>query len=194
MTATVSPERTGPDRRTAPPSTAGAVTACSPALVRAAAFTILAALVAVFVFLAIEGWSGLTAAAGDVRAVHVLRQLHRAAGRQHPARLGDRGDRGGAVRDRDRAVHLALRAAAAGRRCSAYLIDLLAAVPSVVFGLWGGRYLAAYLQPLHVWLHDHLGFLPVLRARTADAERALAVHRRHRAGDHDPADHHRDLP
>ena len=43
---------------------------------------------------------------------------------------------------------------------SRYVIDLLAAVPSVVFGLWGGRYLAGYLQPAHVWLHDHLGFLP----------------------------------
>ena len=42
----------------------------------------------------------------------------------------------------------------------AYVIDLLAAIPSVVFGLWGGRYLAAYLEPLHVWLHEHLGFLP----------------------------------
>jgi phosphate transport system permease protein len=30
----------------------------------------------------------------------------------------------------------------------------------VVYGLWGGRYLAAYLQPLQVWLHEHLGFLP----------------------------------
>ena len=42
----------------------------------------------------------------------------------------------------------------------AYLVDLLAAVPSVVFGLWGGRYLAGYLQPLQVWLYDHFGFLP----------------------------------
>ena len=74
----------------------------------------------------------------------------------------------------------------------AYVIDLLAAVPSVVFGLWGGRYLAAYLQPAHVWLHDHFGFLPFFGAGRL-AQRALAVHRRDRAGDHDPADHHRDL-
>ena len=40
------------------------------------------------------------------------------------------------------------------------MIDLLAAVPSVVFGLWGGRYLAHFLQPAHVWLAEHLGFLP----------------------------------
>ena len=42
----------------------------------------------------------------------------------------------------------------------AYVIDLLAAVPSVVFGLWGGRYLAHFLQPAHVWLSEKLGFLP----------------------------------
>ena len=53
-----------------------------------------------------------------------------------------------------------------------YMIDLLAAVPSVVFGLWGGRYLAAYLQPVHVWLHEHFGFLPFFGARAVDAERA----------------------
>jgi phosphate transport system permease protein len=43
----------------------------------------------------------------------------------------------------------------------AYVIDLLAAVPSVVFGLWGGRYLAGFLLPVHGWLHDRLGFLPL---------------------------------
>ena len=42
----------------------------------------------------------------------------------------------------------------------AYVMDLLAAVPSVVFGLWGGRYLAEYLQPGIRWLADHLSFLP----------------------------------
>ena len=40
------------------------------------------------------------------------------------------------------------------------MIDLLAAVPSVVFGLWGGRYLATYLVPVHAWLHQHFGWLP----------------------------------
>lgn len=42
----------------------------------------------------------------------------------------------------------------------AYVMDLLAAVPSVVFGLWGGRYLAEYLQPAIRWLADHASFLP----------------------------------
>jgi phosphate transport system permease protein len=42
----------------------------------------------------------------------------------------------------------------------AYVIDLLAAVPSVVFGLWGAFTLAPHLVQIYVWLHKHLGFLP----------------------------------
>ena len=41
-----------------------------------------------------------------------------------------------------------------------YLIDLLAAVPSVVYGLWGIGFLAGKLVPGYEWLHAHLGFLP----------------------------------
>ena len=42
----------------------------------------------------------------------------------------------------------------------AYVIDLLAAVPSVVFGLWGARYLSQFFKPMHNWLEAHAGFLP----------------------------------
>lgn len=41
-----------------------------------------------------------------------------------------------------------------------YLVDLLAAVPSVVFGLWGIFWLAPKLVPLYAWLSAHLGFVP----------------------------------
>lgn len=41
-----------------------------------------------------------------------------------------------------------------------YLIDLLAAVPSVVYGLWGIGFLAGTLVPPYEWLHAQLGFLP----------------------------------
>ena len=42
------------------------------------------------------------------------------------------------------------------------LVEMLAAIPSVVLGLWGilvlGPYLAQHLEP---WLHEHLGFIPI---------------------------------
>jgi phosphate transport system permease protein len=41
-----------------------------------------------------------------------------------------------------------------------YLVDLLAAVPSVVYGLWGIGFLGQRLSPVYAWLEAHLGFLP----------------------------------
>lgn len=47
----------------------------------------------------------------------------------------------------------------------AYVVDLLAAVPSVVYGLWGVLVLVPLLEA-HVWtpLSDHLGFIPFFGA------------------------------
>ena len=42
-----------------------------------------------------------------------------------------------------------------------YIIDLLAAVPSVVFGLWGIKVLAPAVSPLYQWLVDNLGWFPL---------------------------------
>ncbi len=43
----------------------------------------------------------------------------------------------------------------------AFFSDLLAAVPSVIFGLWGFLVLAPWLQQVgEPWLQKHLGFLP----------------------------------
>jgi len=41
-----------------------------------------------------------------------------------------------------------------------YLIDLLAAIPSVVYGFWGIAALAPALVPSYVWAEKHLGFIP----------------------------------
>ncbi|OBK24375.1 phosphate ABC transporter permease subunit PstC [Mycobacterium asiaticum] len=38
-----------------------------------------------------------------------------------------------------------------------YLVDLLAAVPSIIYGVWGLHVLAPRLQPLAGWLNAHLG-------------------------------------
>lgn len=41
-----------------------------------------------------------------------------------------------------------------------YVIDLLAAIPSVVYGLWGAFVLAPAILPTYQWLAEHLGWLP----------------------------------
>jgi phosphate transport system permease protein len=42
-----------------------------------------------------------------------------------------------------------------------YVIDLLAALPSVVFGLWGIKVLAPAVTPLYAWLVDNAGWFPL---------------------------------
>jgi phosphate transport system permease protein len=49
----------------------------------------------------------------------------------------------------------------APRRLSAplsYVVDLLAAVPSIVYGLWGALYLVPHMQGLDLWLNSYLGW------------------------------------
>ncbi|MGH9154548.1 MAG: phosphate ABC transporter permease subunit PstC [Acidimicrobiales bacterium] len=41
------------------------------------------------------------------------------------------------------------------------LVDLLAAVPSLIYGLWGLYFLQPRLNGTTRWLADHLGFLPI---------------------------------
>lgn len=40
----------------------------------------------------------------------------------------------------------------------AYLVDLLAGVPSIVYGIFGLYVLAPQLRPIATWLNDHLGW------------------------------------
>ncbi|MCW2810891.1 MAG: pstC [Friedmanniella sp.] len=45
-----------------------------------------------------------------------------------------------------------------------FVIDLLAAVPSIIFGLWGLTVLGPFLRPVGLWVSGHLGFIPLFRA------------------------------
>ena len=58
-------------------------------------------------------------------------------------------------------------------RTLGYLVDLLAAVPSVVYGLWGVTVLAPYLQPAYVWLADHVGFVPLFAGPASSTGRTM---------------------
>jgi phosphate transport system permease protein len=42
-----------------------------------------------------------------------------------------------------------------------FVIDLLAAVPSIVFGLWGRDYLAGPVKSLSAWLHQYFSWIPL---------------------------------
>ena len=42
-----------------------------------------------------------------------------------------------------------------------YVVDLLAAIPSIVYGFWGIAWLAPRLTPFYAWLAHHLGFIPL---------------------------------
>lgn len=54
-----------------------------------------------------------------------------------------------------------------------YIIDLLAAVPSVVFGAWGMMTLAPALQGPFVWLEENLGFLPFFAGPASSTGRTM---------------------
>lgn len=41
-----------------------------------------------------------------------------------------------------------------------FLVELLAAIPSVVYGLWGIFVLIPLIKPVGAWLHGNLGFIP----------------------------------
>ncbi len=49
------------------------------------------------------------------------------------------------------------------------IIELLAAIPSVVYGLWGIFVVIPAIRPTCDWLHDHLGWIPHLRHAAARA-------------------------
>ncbi len=59
------------------------------------------------------------------------------------------------------------------RQFFGYIIDLLAAVPSVVFGLWGINVLAPLMRPLFVWLNENLGWIPLFAGRVSGTGRTI---------------------
>jgi phosphate transport system permease protein len=56
--------------------------------------------------------------------------------------------------------HFAPRRLASGL---GYVVDLLAAIPSVVYGAWGAAFLAKEISPAYVWLAANLGWLPIFQ-------------------------------
>ncbi|QDO87623.1 phosphate ABC transporter permease subunit PstC [Ornithinimicrobium ciconiae] len=56
-----------------------------------------------------------------------------------------------------------------------FIIDLLAAVPSVVFGMWGWQVFAPKLVPFYAWLEENLGFIPFFADGSATGRTLLTA-------------------
>jgi phosphate transport system permease protein len=54
-----------------------------------------------------------------------------------------------------------------------YMVDLLAAVPSVIYGLWGGLFLGPRLVPLYDWLAEHLSWIPFFAGPASTTGRTI---------------------
>jgi phosphate transport system permease protein len=146
--------------RTSPPTARG--DRIFRGIATGAGIAILVALAAVFVFLAVEGIPGISKPAENYRPLdsfwpYVGRLLFGtifaaliALVIAVPFALGI-------------ALFISHYAPKALAVPVAYVIDLLAAVPSVVFGLWGARVLGPYLVTGHQWLDDNLGFIPFFK-------------------------------
>ena len=62
-------------------------------------------------------------------------------------------------------LYLSLLAPSGVRGVVAPLVEMLAAIPSVILGFWGVLVLAPFVQgTLEPWLHDKLGFIPIFGA------------------------------
>jgi phosphate transport system permease protein len=62
-------------------------------------------------------------------------------------------------------LYLSLLAPSGVRGVVAPLVEMLAAIPSVILGFWGVLVLAPFVQgTLEPWLHDRLGFIPIFGA------------------------------
>lgn len=44
-----------------------------------------------------------------------------------------------------------------------FIIDVLAAVPSIIYGLWGLQVLMLHMDGITKWLNDYLGFIPLFK-------------------------------
>ncbi len=66
--------------------------------------------------------------------------------------------------------HYAPRRVAAGL---GYIIDLLAAIPSVVYGLWGALWLMPRVHPFFDWLTTYLGWIPIFAGPAANPPRTI---------------------
>lgn len=139
---------------------------------------ILLVLAAVAGFLLLEAWPAIQAPAEDLAAISWIPDEGSLARYVGPLVFGTLL---GAVLALLLAVPVALGIAlfishyAPRRLASAlgYVVDLLAAIPSVIYGLWGGLWLAPRVQHVWDWLGERLGFIPLFEGPAATPPRVM---------------------
>ncbi|MCX6500921.1 MAG: phosphate ABC transporter permease subunit PstC [Microbacterium sp.] len=57
------------------------------------------------------------------------------------------------------------------KRAMTTIVDLMAAVPSVVFGLWGVQFLQENVIPVSRWISTYFGWIPVFAVTDAEGDR-----------------------
>ena len=55
------------------------------------------------------------------------------------------------------------------------MVDLLAAIPSVIYGLWGGLVLVPAIYPFWNWVAKYLGWIPIFAGPAANPSRTVAT-------------------
>ncbi len=56
----------------------------------------------------------------------------------------------------------------------AFVVELIAAIPSVIVGLWGIFVLIPFLQPVQQWLFQHLSWIPIFNSEPAGPSMLIA--------------------
>lgn len=56
-----------------------------------------------------------------------------------------------------------------------YVVDLLAAIPSVIYGLWGGLILVPAIYPFWNWVATYFGWIPLFAGPAANPQRTVAT-------------------
>ncbi|MBC2959345.1 phosphate ABC transporter permease subunit PstC [Nocardioides deserti] len=71
------------------------------------------------------------------------------------------------------ALYISEYAPAGIRSTLVSLVDLMAAIPSIVYGLWGFSLVMPHAAELALWLHRNLGWIPIFDVRGSDPDAAV---------------------
>ncbi|HWU32369.1 MAG TPA: phosphate ABC transporter permease subunit PstC [Marmoricola sp.] len=56
------------------------------------------------------------------------------------------------------------------------VIDLMAAIPSVVYGLWGLFYFQSKVEPVAAWIAQHFGWIPIFHVKGIDSSTPISTY------------------